>query len=68
MVEVFRRQVKRYIVPIVSKLMDKQRERLNLEVLEYYDEPIEFMSGNAEPKGDSKWVIENAMKMYITES
>lgn len=64
MVDIFRKQVKEYIVPIVSKLIEKQRERLNLEALEYYDEPIEFMSGNAELKGDSKWIIENAMKMY----
>lgn len=64
MVYVLRKQVKDYIVPIVFKLIEKQRERLNLDVLEYYNEPIEFISGNAMPKGDSKWIIENAMKMY----
>lgn len=64
MVNVFRKQVKEYIVPIVAKLVKRQEKRLNLENLEYYDESIEFLSGNPELKVDSKGIIEGAIKMY----
>ncbi|NLV75883.1 MAG: M3 family oligoendopeptidase, partial [Tissierellia bacterium] len=38
--------------------------RLGLDELKYYDEPLEYLTGNAKPKGDSKWILENGKKMY----
>ena len=64
MVENFRNQVQKYIVPLASELYEKQRKRLELDELKHYDEKFEFSDGNAIPKGDSNWILENAKKMY----
>lgn len=64
MVSNFRNQVKEYIVPVANKLYERQRERLGLDKLSYYDEKFEFLSGNAKPKGESAWIVENGIKMY----
>jgi M3 family oligoendopeptidase len=64
MVANFRQQVKDFIVPIASKLKERQRERLGLQQLKYYDESFAFQTGNAVPKGSPEWIIENGQKMY----
>lgn len=64
MVANFRNQVRDYIVPVASKLRERQRERLGLEDLKYYDEKIIFKSGNAKPKGDPQWIVDNGKRMY----
>lgn len=64
MVESFRKQVIESIVPLASTLYKKQRERLGLDSLKYYDEKFEFNDGNPTPKGDSNWIIEQGKKMY----
>ncbi|WHY87891.1 M3 family oligoendopeptidase [Neobacillus novalis] len=64
MVANFRQQVKDFIVPIATKLKERQRERLGLEQLNYYDEGFVFQTGNAIPKGSPDWIIENGQKMY----
>lgn len=60
----YRKQIKESVVPLVSKLMKRQANRLNLDHLTYYDEAFEFQTGNAVPKGDADWIIENGRKMY----
>lgn len=64
MVAKFRKQVEEKIVPIASALRERQRKRLGLETLYYYDEPLDFNSGNAKPQGSPEWIISNAQKMY----
>lgn len=64
MVSAFRKQVQDYIVPAASKLYERQKKRLGIQNLTYYDENFEFITGNAKPKGDSKWIIANAKRMY----
>ncbi|RSK26723.1 M3 family oligoendopeptidase [Bacillus sp. HMF5848] len=64
MVKVFREQVKTHIVPIATKLYESQRERIGVNELTYYDEPLKFLTGNANPKGDPEWIIEKGKKMY----
>jgi M3 family oligoendopeptidase len=64
MVDVFREQVLKYIVPQTSKLYKRQKERLNLDRLYFYDESLEFLTGNAVPKGNPKWIVNNGKKMY----
>jgi len=60
----FRKQVKEFIVPIATKLKERQKERIGVHQLKYYDEPFSFKSGNPVPKGDPNWIIENGKKMY----
>lgn len=64
MVANFREQVAEKIVPLVTKLQQRQAKRLGLEKLKFYDESFEFETGNAKPKGDAAWIIENGKKMY----
>ena len=64
MVAKFREGVKNEIVPVVSELKERQKNRLGLDNLYYYDETIEYNSGNANPKGDPDWIVEKGKIMY----
>ncbi len=63
-VAVYRKQILDTIVPVVSKLKEKQRNRLGLDTLYYYDESINFPSGNAKPRGTTQQILDNTLKMY----
>jgi len=63
-VAVFRDQVHKNIVPIANKIRKKQEKRLGLDKIKYYDEPLEYLTGNAKPKGDKDWMVNKAKKMY----
>lgn len=64
MVANYRKQVYEDLVPVVVELKDRQRKRLGLNELKYYDEPLEYTTGNATPKGEPEWILENGKKMY----
>jgi len=64
MVANYRKQVKEVIVPIATKLRERQCKRLDLDHLYYYDEGISFKSGNAKPHGNPQWIVNNGKKMY----
>lgn len=64
MVNVFRKQVRDSIVPLTTKLYEKQAERIGVDSLKNYDEQFKFKTGNATPKGTPEWIIENGKKMY----
>ena len=64
MVASYRKQVKEVIVPIATKLRQRQCKRLGLDHLYYYDEGISFKSGNAKPHGNPQWIVDNGKKMY----
>lgn len=64
MVANYRKQVYEDLVPLVAELKDRQRKRLDLKELKYYDEQLEYLTGNATPKGDPDWIVENGRKMY----
>jgi M3 family oligoendopeptidase len=64
MVANFRKQVEDYIVPVATKLRERQRLRLGLEELKYYDERFSFKTGNAKPKGDPEFIINSGKQMY----
>ena len=64
MVANFRNQVREDLVPLVAQLRDRQRQRLRLKEMKYYDETLEFLTGNAMPKGGPDWILENGKRMY----
>lgn len=64
MVQVYRNQVLQDIVPLANTLYEKQRIRLNLDEIAYYDEKFQFASGNPKPHGTPAEMIENANRMY----
>ncbi|RAT95212.1 M3 family oligoendopeptidase [Brevibacillus sp. Leaf182] len=64
MVASFRKQVLEHIVPVASKLVERQRQRIGVDTLEYYDLSFDFATGNPSPKGPPEWIVENGKKMY----
>ena len=64
MVANFRKQVEEQIVPIATKLKERQRERIGVDRLTYYDEPFKFPTGNPVPKGNPEWIINKGQEMY----
>lgn len=64
MVANYRKQVLEDLVPVAQKLLNRQAKRLGVESLKYYDEGLRFLSGNAKPKGDEPWLVNNAKQMY----
>jgi M3 family oligoendopeptidase len=64
MVAAFRKQVQDYIVPLATKLYERQAKRIGVTDFKYYDEDFKFSSGNPSPKGTPEWIVENASAMY----
>lgn len=64
MVANFRDQVLEQIVPVATKLKERQRTRIGVDELRYFDEGFSFKTGNATPKGDPDWILRNGAKMY----
>ena len=64
MVKKFRDQVRDYIVPLANKLYERQAKRIGVDQLKYYDESLNFLTGNATPQGSPEWIVENGKKMY----
>ena len=60
----YRKQVLENIVPLHSELRERQARRLGIDKLKFYDEPIKFNSGNADPHGDPEWILNHGKTMY----
>lgn len=63
-VERYRDEVKKHGIPFVSGLREKQRKRMGLEKLKFYDERIHFKTGAPVPNGDADDIIAKAQKMF----
>ncbi len=64
MVAGYRQQVLDAVVPLASQLKERQRQRVGVETLKYYDEAFEFVDGNATPKGTAGQLVDAATQMY----
>ena len=60
----FRKQVKDYLVPFVSHLQEKRRERLGVEKLQLYDNGLYFKEGNPAPQGTPEEILQHGLEMY----
>ena len=61
---VFRRQIKEIITPAVARIREKQRVRLGVDRLHWYDEGLLFPEGNADPEGTREELVAKARQMY----
>jgi M3 family oligoendopeptidase len=64
MVANFRRQVREVIVPLAAELYERQRKRLGINQLKYYDEEYKFPTGNPKPIGAPDEIVVHADRMY----
>ncbi len=60
----FREQIRQIVTPAVAQIREKQRVRLGVDKLLYYDEALLFPEGNADPIGDMEQLVAKARKMY----
>ncbi|MBC6994981.1 M3 family oligoendopeptidase [Neolewinella lacunae] len=63
-IAVFRDEVKRYIVPIATRLAQEQAARIGVESLRYYDVQFRFPDGNPTPQGTLEDTVAAARKLY----
>ena len=64
MVQTYRENVLEDVVPLAQKLYERQAKRIGVEKMHYYDLNLEFLDGNATPKGDQAYILEMGKKMY----
>ena len=64
MVKVYREEILKHVVPAVQKLRQRQAKRIQVPDLKYYDLLLEFLDGNATPKGSPEELVALAQKMY----
>ena len=60
----FRAQVREHIVPLATALFERQRERLGLDELRYYDEALQYPDGNPRPEGTPDDTVAAAAELY----
>ena len=60
----FRKQVLETITPAVAEIRERQRQRLGVDRLRYYDEGLIFPDGNASPIGTTEELVDKAQRMY----
>lgn len=64
MVKVYRDQIYRDVVPVVTKLRKRQCKRMGYKNPLFLDFNLNFESGNAKPCGDTSYLCKCASKMY----
>ena len=63
-VAAYRKGVHNFLVPLAEEVVEKQRERLGLDELQYYDLSYSFPSGNPVPIGGKDKLVASAIEMY----
>ncbi len=66
MVTKYRKQIAEEVVPVAQKLCKAQAKRIGIpfKKMYSYDYNLMFLSGNPEPIGDAKYLVDSATKMY----
>lgn len=60
----YRKAIQEYVVPVVKKLKERQKNRLGIPDMKYYDAGFKFKSGNPTPKGTPEEIVKNGEVMY----
>ena len=63
-IQACRDAVAKGIVPVVQKLKQKQAQRIGIDALKFYDEPLSFKDGNPTPKGTPEEILAAGQSMY----
>ena len=60
----YREKVLKTITPLAVELRKEQANRLGISDFKYFDIACDYKDGNSNPRGDYKFIVENAQKMY----
>ena len=60
----YRDQIAKDVVPLAHKIMKKQFKRIGVRSPKSYDAALEFLDGNATPKGTEEELVNKALNMY----
>jgi len=60
----FREQVKNTLVPVISELKTRQKQRLDISDFMLYDDDVFFKDGNAVPFGTPEQIMQAGREMY----
>lgn len=60
----YRKQILEVVVPIVSRIKEVQKARINIEDMKFYDDSFLFVDGNPTPQGSSDELLVACRKMY----
>ncbi len=63
-VAAYRKAVEKYIIPVTEEIRKNQAQRIGVDSLKFSDESFKFPNGNANPKGDANWIVEQVQFMY----
>lgn len=63
-VENYRKQVLEYVVPLASKIIEKQAKRIKIESIKNYDLPIFYLDGNPNHGKNKDMLVESASLFY----
>lgn len=63
-VAAFRDQIASDMVPIVAKIKERQRTRIGVDKLKFYDDIFMFTDGNPKPHGTSEDILAAGKQMY----
>jgi M3 family oligoendopeptidase len=63
-IERFRAQVRKTLVPLVSEIKNRQRERLGVETFRIYDSPVRFADGNPKLKVKRAAFVEAVAEIF----
>ena len=63
-VAAFRDQIATDMVPIVAKIKERQRARIGVDKLKFYDDIFMFTDGNPKPHGTSEDILAAGKEMY----
>ena len=64
MVAEYRKQIYEDVVPVCQKLYKEQGKRIGIRNPQAYDYNLKFLTGNPVPAGDTKYLVDQAHKMY----
>ena len=63
-VERFREEVRTQVVPLATKLVERQARELGVNPIMAWDEYVHDLRGNPAPKGNRAWMVERAQEMF----
>ena len=57
-------EVVKEVVPLAQKIIERKKQKLNLDKVMFWDEAVFDLKGNPVPQGDEAWMLQQAQKMF----